>query len=97
MFSKLKQIKDMRAQAKKIQGALSSESVETTAAGGRVKVGMNGNQEVTSVAIDPSLLAPRERDRLQGALKDAANDAIKRVQRIMATKVKEMGGLDVPK
>lgn len=97
MFSKLKQIKDMRAQAKKIQGALSSESVETASAGGRVKVAMNGNQEVTAVTIDPTLLVVPERERLQSAIKDATNDAIKRIQRIMAAKVKEMGGLDLPK
>ena len=97
MFSKLKQIKDLRAQAKRIQGALSTESVETSAAGGRVKIVMSGNQEITSVSIDPLLLAPAERDRVQSAIKDAANDAIKRVQRVMATKVKEMGGLEMPK
>lgn len=87
----------MRAQAKKIQGVLSSEAVETSSAGGRVKISMNGNQELTSVTIDPSLLVISEKDRLQNAVKDATNDAIKRVQRIMATKVKEMGGLEMPK
>lgn len=84
----------MRTQAKKIQSVLSSEKVETTSAGGRVKVTMSGNQEISSVTIDSTLLVPAERDRLQNAIKDATNDAIKRVQRIMATKVKEMGGLE---
>lgn len=97
MFTKLKQYKDLRAQAKKIQGALSTETVETNAAWGKVKVAMNGNQEITSVSIDPSLLTPAEKPKLESAIKEAVNEAIKKIQRVMAAKVKEMGGLDLPK
>ncbi|OGL72636.1 nucleoid-associated protein, YbaB/EbfC family [Candidatus Uhrbacteria bacterium RIFCSPHIGHO2_12_FULL_57_11] len=97
MFSKLKQYKDLRNQAKRIQGALSTESVQTDAAWGKVKVSMSGNMEITSVTIDPSLLAPAEKSKLESAVKDAANDAIKKTQKVMAAKVKEMGGLEMPK
>jgi DNA-binding YbaB/EbfC family protein len=97
MFSKLKQYKDLRAQAKKIQGALSSESVTTDAAWGNVKITMSGSMEITSVSIDQSLLVPAEKPKLESAVKDAANEAIKKTQKIMAAKVKEMGGLEMPK
>lgn len=93
MFTKLKQIRDMRAQAKKIQGALEVERVATDAAGGRVKIEMTGNLDVSSVAIDSTLLAAGEKTRLEGAVKDAVNAAIKKTQNIMAKKVKEMGGI----
>ena len=53
--------------------------------------------EITSVTIDPSLLAPAEKSKLESAVKDAANDAIKKTQKVMAAKVKEMGGLEMPK
>jgi len=93
MFTKLKQIRDMRSQAKKIQGALAGEHISTDAAGGRVRIEMSGNLEVTSVIIDPTLLVASEKSRLEGAVKDAVNSAMKKTQNIMAKKVKEMGGI----
>ncbi len=93
MFSKLKQIRDLRSQAKKIQGALSDEKVTIDAEGGRVHLVMNGNQEIISLDIDPTLLKPEEKSRLESGLKDALTSANKRVQQIMAKKVKDMGGL----
>lgn len=94
MFSKLKQIKDLRNQAKTIQGMLAKESVETTAAWGKVKVKMSGNQELESVDIDPEMLAPAKKRDLESAVKEAVNEANKKVQRIMAQKVREQGGLE---
>lgn len=94
MFSKLKQIKDMRQQAKSIQSTLSGEHVEATAGWGKVKVAMNGNQEVEGVQIDPELLKPEKKSELEGAVKEAVNDAVKKVQKIMATKIRQQGGLE---
>ncbi|MFH1111567.1 MAG: YbaB/EbfC family nucleoid-associated protein [Patescibacteria group bacterium] len=94
MFSKLKQIKDMRQQAKSIQSTLSQEHVETAAAWGKVKIQMNGNQEVENVAIDPAMLKPENKSGLEKGIKEAVNDAIKKVQRIMAGKIREQGGLE---
>ncbi|TAL20203.1 YbaB/EbfC family nucleoid-associated protein [Patescibacteria group bacterium] len=91
MFSKLKQFKDMRSQAKNIQSALAGESAEGSAAWGKVKVVMNGNQEVTTVSIDSELL--QEKAKLETALKEATNEVIKKIQKIMTEKVKKMGGL----
>ena len=93
MFTKLKQYKDMRAQAKKIQGALEGEKISTDAAGGRVRVQISGNMEIGAITIDPSLLATGEKTRLEDALKDAVNAGLKKTQQIMAKKVKEMGGI----
>lgn len=90
MFSKLKQFKDMRDQGKKLQGALAGESV-TTHSGG-VAITMDGNLQLTGVAIDDELLDPAKKEKLQNAIKDAHGDALKKMQRIMATKMQEMGG-----
>ena len=96
MFSKLKQIKDLRGQAKTIQTALSSESSEGSAAWGKVKVNMNGNLEVMSYTIDPSMLVAEEKTKLEAALKEATNDVIKKMQKVMAEKIQKMGGLNLP-
>lgn len=94
MFSKLKQIKDLRDQAKTIQNVLKDVTVEGSAAWGKISISMNGNQEVTSVKIDPELLS--DKAKLEGAVKDAYNDTIKKAQRAMADAMKKSGGLNIP-
>ena len=96
MFEKLKQFKDLREKAKTLQSALATEKVEGTAAWGKVKIEMDGNQSVTSVAIDDGLMAVSEKTKLQDGVKEALNDALKKAQRKMMEKMKEMGGLDIP-
>jgi DNA-binding YbaB/EbfC family protein len=96
MFSKLKEIKDLRSQAKTIQNMLAQESVETNANWGKVKIKMNGNQEVQSVEIDMEMMQPSKKSDLEKAVKEAVNDANKKVQRLMAEKVRQQGGLNIP-
>ena len=94
MFSKLKQFKDLRDQAKKIQDVLKDVSVEGSAAWGKIKVTMNGNQEVTAVAIDQELLA--DKAKLEDAVKEAYNDTVKKAQRAMADQMRKSGNLNLP-
>lgn len=86
MFSKLKQFKDLRNQAKTIQNALAQESV--TVEKGGVKIAMNGNMEVTSVSIAGEM----NNEKIAAYVKEAVNDSIKKTQKIMAQKMQEMGG-----
>jgi len=80
----------MRDQGKKLQGALSGESV-TTQSGG-VAVTLDGNMQMTGIAIDDELLNPARKEKLQNSIKDAYGDALKKIQRIMANKMQAMGG-----
>ena len=91
MFSKLKQFKDLRSQAKTMQNALAGENVTVTSSG--VKLTMNGNLEVINIEIEDDLMSLNKKQKLQEALKDAHADALKKMQRVMAMKMKEMGGL----
>lgn len=93
MFTKLKQFKDMRSQAKNIQSVLADESVTVRTAGDKVVLTMDGNLQMTGLAIDDELLTPAMKSKLQDAIKEAHTDALKKIQRIMAMKMKEMGGL----
>ena len=95
MFSQLKQFKQMRDQAKTLQQTLSTEHVESTAAWNKIKIQMDGNLSVQSVDIDPELLTADNKQKVQDGLKEAFNDGIKKLQKIMATKLKEQGGLDM--
>lgn len=87
LFSKLKEIKDMRQQAKTLQGALAGESY--TAQSGGVSVTVNGSFELTDVKVTEEL----SREQAAAAFRKATNEAIKKMQRTVAQKVQAMGGL----
>lgn len=93
MFSKLKQFKNLREQGKKYQNAMSGESVTARAAGDSVVLTMDGNLGLTGLAIAPEMLAPDKKTKLENAIKEAHADALKKIQRIIAGKMQEMGGI----
>jgi len=93
MFSKLKQFKDLRDKAKTIQNALGQERIEGSAGWGKVKISMDGNQRVTSVSIDQDVLS--DKSKTETLVKEAVNDAVEKVQKVMAGKLKDLGGLDL--
>lgn len=88
MFNKIKQIKDLRSQAKTMQAALAEIMVVGKSSG--VMITIDGNQKVQGVKIDESL----ERSKIEKAVQEAFNDASKKLQQELAMKMKEMGGLE---
>jgi len=94
MFEKLKQFKDLRSKAKNLQGQLAKEEIIATAAWSKIKMVMNGNQEVLKVEVDLELL--KNKAKLEDAIKEVTNDAIKKVQNIMAKKMMKDGGFKMP-
>jgi nucleoid-associated protein EbfC len=89
MFNKLKNIKDLRDQAKQIQSQLAEVTEEGSGAWGKVKIVMNGNQEVISVTIDSEI--QNDLEKIQNGVKEATNDAVKKVQRAAAMKMQQSG------
>jgi|SRR3989338_3597230 len=94
MFSKLKQFNDLRKQANSLKSKLAEETVtiETNA----VKLVIDGNQEVKTLSLSSEWLQPEKKQALENDLRDAMNKGLKKVQRVMAEKVREMGGLNIP-
>ncbi len=92
VFSKLKQFKDLRDQGKKLQGALAGESVTVRTMGDKVVLTMDGSMQITGLAIDPEVLTPDKKEKLENAIKEAHSDALKKMQRIVAGKMQAMGG-----
>lgn len=86
MFNKLKQIKDLRSQAKTLQNTLSQEKVVIDKKG--LHLVINGNLEVTELTI-----SEEGKDNLEHNLKNCLNDGIKQVQKVMAKKMQDMGGM----
>ncbi len=95
MLDKIKQLKDLRAQAKELKQTLAQETVRAEAAGGKVTIVMNGNQEVTACEISPDLLISEKKAELEQAVAEAVNSGIKDVQRLVAQKM-QSGGFNIP-
>ncbi|MFA6594559.1 MAG: YbaB/EbfC family nucleoid-associated protein [Candidatus Buchananbacteria bacterium] len=94
MFSKIKAIQDLKTQANTIKKALAEETIEGQGGWGKVKITMDGNQEVKAVVIDSEIVG--DKAKLESAVKEAVNDTVKKVQRVMASKMSQMGGLNIP-
>ena len=96
MLNKLKQFKDLREQGKKMQNLLADESVTVRAAGDKVVLTMNGNLELAAVVIDDEMLSPDKKEKLQSTIKEAHADALKKMQRTIATKMQQSGDFKIP-
>lgn len=92
MFNKLKQYNDLRKQANTIKSAMAEESVEIN--NSAIKLVMDGNQEIKSLDIKEAYLSRDRKKDLEKYIMEAIADAIKKVQRKMAMKMQQMGGLD---
>jgi DNA-binding protein YbaB len=83
MFDKFKQLKKLRD----LQKSLGRERMDVERNG--VKVTINGNIEIESVQLNPAL----DQERQEKAIKDCINDAVKKIQFLVAGKMQEMGNL----
>lgn len=92
MFNKLKQYNDLRKQANNLKSVMAEESIEVE--NKAVKITMDGNQDIKSLNIKEEYLSKDKKTELEKEIINAISDAIKKVQRKMAMKMQEMGGLD---
>ena len=85
----------MRSQAKDMQSQLAEESVTESSSG--VSITMDGNLKVTAINIDDDLMVLDKKDKLEQAIMSAHDSVSKKIQRVMAMKMKKMGGMpDMP-
>ena len=96
MFSKLKQFKDLRDQGKKLQDLIGGETVTVDKAGGKIVLTMNGNLEMTGLAIDNSMLSIDKKTEVEKAIKEAHGEALKKMQRTIALKMQQSGDFNIP-
>lgn len=91
MFNKIKAVKELRDSAKQMQNELEGVTAEGSAAWGKIKVTINGNQKILSVHIEDELMG--DKAKLQDGIAEAVNDAVKKIQKELASKMKDMGAL----
>jgi DNA-binding protein YbaB len=94
LFNKLNQIKELKQQAKSLQSQLAEEKVSLEKNG--VKLTMDGNQKIQNLEITDELLAPEKKNLLESLIKELHNEAIIKVQRLMAEKMRASGNFNIP-
>jgi DNA-binding YbaB/EbfC family protein len=89
-----KQLQEMltqaRQQAESLQEKMRETVVDGSAGGGSVTVKMNGQKQVLRVTIDPEMVKAGDLEMLQDLITAAMNDAGRKVDEAMQSK---LGGL----
>jgi DNA-binding YbaB/EbfC family protein len=92
----LKQVQQMQTKMAKVQADLEQEQVEASAGGGAVKVVVNGQQRLLSIAIEPDV-AGDDVEMLQDLVVAAVNDAMDRSRELAAERMQSVAaGLGLP-
>ncbi len=86
----MKQAQQFQARMAKLQEELGDRTVEASAGGGMVTVVANGRQEIVSIAIDPEVIDPEDREMLQDLVMAAVNDGLAKAKEMVN---EEMGKL----
>ena len=94
MFGGMGNMGNMAGMMKKV---LKRKTVDVSAGGGAVKIVMNGEKQVQSLVIDPAAVDPEDVEMLQDLISAAFNEAIKKVDEMMASEMgKFTSGLGLP-
>jgi hypothetical protein len=87
----------MQRKMTEAQDSLKTKEVEASSGGGMVTVKVTGNQEVTEVRIEPSVMEAGDVEMLQDLVMTAANEAIKKSKDMMEEAMKGVtGGMSIP-
>lgn len=91
MFDKLKQMNDLRKQAKALQDMLAQEEVAGTSRNEYIRVIMDGNQNIKSVSIKEEILG--NRILLEDSVRQVIESLNEKTRQLMMSKMGGMGGL----
>lgn len=95
MLEKLKNLAALRKQAQEMKSTMSAEKVTVESFHGKIKLTMNGNQEVESLLIEPEILTAENKGKIENEIKAVFEKAIKEIQKAMARKI-QSGELNLP-
>ncbi|HEV2234234.1 MAG TPA: YbaB/EbfC family nucleoid-associated protein [Terriglobia bacterium] len=90
----MKQVQQMQEQ---LQKQLDELIVEASSGGGMVSVRMNGQKNLVAVHVDREVFASGDLEMLQDLFQAAVNEAARKVDEQMASRVGNLaGGLNIP-
>ena len=89
----MKQAQKMQEELRKMQEELEASSFEATAGGGVVKAAVNGQHQVTAIAIDPEAVDPEDVEMLQDLIIAAVNEALRKVDSASSGNMAKLTGM----
>ncbi|HET9951546.1 MAG TPA: YbaB/EbfC family nucleoid-associated protein [Candidatus Eisenbacteria bacterium] len=93
----MKQAQALQMKVAALQEELRGREQIGLAGGGKVKVTMNGANEILSVEIAPDVVRPEESDLLEDLVLAACRDARTKVTAMVETEMKKVtGGMGLP-
>ncbi|HZE19466.1 MAG TPA: YbaB/EbfC family nucleoid-associated protein [Candidatus Angelobacter sp.] len=98
MMGMLKKAQALQSRMNELQAELKTREIIGTSGQGKVKVTMNGAQDVLKISIDPEVVKPDETDLLEDLVLAAFNDARTKVTRLVEEEMGKLsGGMGLPK
>lgn len=93
----MKQAREMMAKLEKTKEEIAKRTETATVGGGMVTVTVRGDNRVVSVKIDPEVVDPDDVEMLEDLILSATNEALKKVQEMVAREMKSLtGGINLP-
>jgi DNA-binding protein YbaB len=87
-LDKLKDINEMRRQAKELERVLATEQVTGKSAGDKIKITMDGNQKIQIVEVDPSIAG--DKSEVARHIRQALEDLFHRHKKMLQSKFGSM-------
>jgi DNA-binding YbaB/EbfC family protein len=95
----MRQAQKMQKRMEELQQQAANETIEVSSGGGMVKIVMNGKQELISISIEKEIVNPDDVEMLQDLITAALNEAVRKSQDLMQSKMQELTGgmgLNIP-
>ena len=93
----MQQVQQMQAEMARVQEELATETVETSAGGGAVKVTANGSGEIEKIEIAAEAIDPDDPELLADMIVGAVNEALRSANDLAQSRLGGLtGGLGLP-
>jgi DNA-binding YbaB/EbfC family protein len=94
----LQKAQALQTKMTELQAELKTREIVGSSGQGKVKITMNGAQDVIRISIDPEVVKPDEADLLEDLLLAAFNDGRGKITRMVEEEMSKVsGGLGLPK
>ena len=88
IIDKLKDINEMRKQAKHMEGLLATETVSGHSGGGKIRITIDGNQNIKSVEVSPDIAG--DKSEVARHIRSALEDLFKAHKKMLQKKFGNM-------
>ncbi len=88
IFDKIKDINEMRKQAKQIEMTLAIVSLTGASSGGKIRITMDGNQKIQSVEVSPDIVG--DKSEIGRHIRSALEDLFKQHKKVLQSKFGNM-------